>query len=845
MSDITYFQERIGSLNLKEKDYTVTLRNSSNQPFEHKVFEADRKGNITMTPFTLKGELIYYDHPKATPEKPNGYNNKEQVYQVTRLSKAIVSNNGDSLRYMIPKGQGTLPFLTPSLLEKHSKQEKIKTLFLTEGVFKQYSASKYGLDIIGLTSITHYKDRKTGKLHSDILELIKVCQVQNVVMIYDGDCLDISKHALSQNKDVTQRLQQFINSAIAMRELLKDLEIQFYFCHIKSRELDGHPKGLDDLLILKKGKEKEILNNLQKFSEPSKYFYKLDITKGYKPLINYFGINNLERFYEDHIEVLKDYEFNFKGKFYQWDEETNQLQKRIYIDKTPIVFHQGLQFWYYDKNDEVKFDYSSMYEFLKANGFGKYITLDKMFTYIRIKGKIVEEVQPYQIRDFITDFLKEYGNRTILNMMFRGGKQYVSKTSLENLEVLNPYFPKSNKYSQLLFFENCVWEISANGVKEIKYQDFQGFVWADHIISFKPTLLSAPFNIMSLTESTGYDIQINKEYDSDFLSYIQNTSNVYWTKEEKGKTREEKLEEYQHFLSKINAFGYLSHSFNNSSKTWAVLGMDNTVSELGESNGGTGKSIFGFALGELFKYAYISGKKRNLTEDNHIWQGVDERTRIILIDDVRQSFDFEFLYPVLTGQLVVNPKNKSAFTIPKDLTPKLYISTNHALKVNGNSDLRRQWKIGFSDYYNSNRNPAQEFGRIFFDQDEWPDEQWNKFYNVAAYSIQSYLKLGKIEAPQQSIRLRELIAIMGNDFLDWAETYFYDSSRKDTSLERSSLYEDFKLNNPTIIKFYSSRKFKACIKAYCEYKEYTFNPEKNGEDDKRNSIEYFTLGTKL
>ncbi|MBT4726808.1 MAG: hypothetical protein HOB88_00065, partial [Bacteroidetes bacterium] len=801
----SYFRERIvNGLGLSEADYTISLQNDTGQSFIHKVFGHDNDGNITITPFNLDRKLINYDHPKATPEKPNGFNNKEIVYAITRLSKSFIAANGDEMRYLIPKGQGTLPFLTPALLEKYQKGEKIKTLFLTEGVFKQFAASKYGLDIIGLTSITHYKDKKTGKIHSDIIRIIEKCKVQNVVMIYDGDCLDISTKALQKREDISRRPQSFINSAIAMRELLKDLEVQFYFCHIKSRELDGHPKGLDDLLILNKGREEEILNSLQKFSEPSKSFYKLDITKGYKPLINYFNINNLERFYEDHIEVLKDHEFNFKGKLYQWDEETNQLEKRIYIDNTPIVFHQGLQFWYYDKNDQVKFDYSSMYEFLKANGFGKYITLDKMFTYIRTKGKIVEEVQPYEIRDFITDFLKEYGNREILNMMFRGGKQYVSRTSLENLEVLNPYFPKSNKYYQLLFFENCAWEISVNGVKMIKYQNFQGFVWADHIISFSPELLPTPFNVLNLEDDCGYDIQVNEEYDSDFLSYIQNTSNVYWTKEEKGKTREEKLEEYQHFLSKINAFGYLSHSFNNSSKTWAVLGMDNTVSELGESNGGTGKSIFGFALGELFKYAYISGKKRNLTEDNHIWQGVDERTRIILIDDVRQSFDFEFLYPVLTGQLVVNPKNKSAFTIPKDLTPKLYISTNHALKVNGNSDLRRQWKIGFSDYYNSNRNPAQEFGRIFFDQDEWPDEQWNKFYNVAAYSIQSYLKLGKIEAPQQSIRLRELIAIMGNDFLDWAETYFYDSSRKDTSLERSSLYEDFKLNNPTIIKFYSS-----------------------------------------
>jgi hypothetical protein len=64
----------------------------------------------------------------------------------------------------------TLSFLR-ALVEKFEQKKPIKTLFLVEGYFKAFKAAMCGMDIIGLSSITHMKDKDKGNLHEDILKL--------------------------------------------------------------------------------------------------------------------------------------------------------------------------------------------------------------------------------------------------------------------------------------------------------------------------------------------------------------------------------------------------------------------------------------------------------------------------------------------------------------------------------------------------------------------------------------------------------------------------------------------------------------------------------------------------
>jgi len=324
MKKQSYYETRIvNELGITEEQNSITVINTEGNKIKHNIFSEDKNGNIKILIYRLNREIIEYDHPKATLEKPNIYNNRILTYYITRLHPENVKGN---LKYLIPKGQGTFPFIPPTLLNKYEDKVKIKTLVLTEGAFKAFKGDMHGLDIIGLSSITHYKDKKTAGLHPDIIELIKTCEVENVIMLYDGDCLDISQKALKEGEDLYKRPSGFFSSAVNINDLLKDYDISFYFAHIRSSELTENPKGLDDLLITFKGKETEIIKDLLSYKNSGNYFHKMNMSGSPSKLKRYMHINKADTFYNYHIDLILDNEFIFKGNMFKYNEYDDKLE---------------------------------------------------------------------------------------------------------------------------------------------------------------------------------------------------------------------------------------------------------------------------------------------------------------------------------------------------------------------------------------------------------------------------------------------------------------------------------------------------------------------------------------
>jgi hypothetical protein len=328
----SYFNSRIHQqLKITDKQNQIRLKSQTGTESIHEIFSEDKNGNIRILMYRLNRELIQYDHPKASPERPSIYNDRTQNYYITRLHpdnvKGEMTSGGSSgAKYLIPKGKGTYPFIPPPVMDKYEKKQKIKTLVLTEGAFKAFKGAIYGLDIIGLTSITHYRDKKTKELHSDILKIIKSCNVQNLIMLYDGDCLDISEKAIEQEKDLYKRPYGFFASARNINDLLKDYDINFYFAHIKTKEIKEKPKGLDDLLIIREGHEKAIISELRSFSKKGTYFHKINITHSQKALQRYLHISKVESFYEYHCQKIGANEFIYLGTKYKHNDYENKLE---------------------------------------------------------------------------------------------------------------------------------------------------------------------------------------------------------------------------------------------------------------------------------------------------------------------------------------------------------------------------------------------------------------------------------------------------------------------------------------------------------------------------------------
>jgi hypothetical protein len=309
----------------------IILHNSFKGPdFEHEIFKPDKDDNIIINVYSLYRKLISYDHPLATPDKPNINNNRVQTFGVTRLKNPVTTKEGDIKKYNIPKGAGTYPFFPPGIIDKFERKEKIKHLILTEGYFKAFKGWMHGLDIVGLSSITHIKDKDTQALYSDIITLIKTCEVEIITFLYDGDCLDLSVKAFEKEGDLFKRPNIFFSSVKNARELLKDFEgLDIYFGYILSDSVKSHPKGLDDLLIAKRGEETDILIDINLFSKPGTFFYKINIKYDLNKLKRLFHIDSVKSFYDFHSEIIKEKLFVYYGTHYRYDSLTDELNVEL------------------------------------------------------------------------------------------------------------------------------------------------------------------------------------------------------------------------------------------------------------------------------------------------------------------------------------------------------------------------------------------------------------------------------------------------------------------------------------------------------------------------------------
>jgi hypothetical protein len=346
--------------------------------------------------------------------------------------------------------------------------------------------------------------------------------------------------------------------------------------------------------------------------------------------------------------------------------------------------------------------------------------------------------------------------------------------------------------------------------------------------------------------------------------FLLNTSEFAWRKmldpknrsiKEDERTLDEKFETNMHLMSKLSAMGYLLHDYHIKSIAKAVIPMDGKMSEIGQSNGRTGKSLFGKFVGKIIPQVEIGSKSKKMTEDPFLFEGVTEKTKNVFFDDVRTNIDIEFFYPHITGQFSVRPLGEKRFFLPENNKPKLIFTTNHGINDAGGSLRDRIFMLAFSDFYNEHHKPVQDFGKEFFD--EWDHDQWNITFNLAATCLKIYFKYGLIPAPMKRLELRNLRQLMGENFLIWADEYFSQPDNINHQIPRQELADNFQEKVPTEKRYFTPNSFKKKMKAYCQFRELDFNPhlydsqgapkkfDKNGrpvENDKSGGVEYFTIG---
>ena len=336
----SFYKSRTEALGVNSENNRFRINNPEAEhpmpkSFECDIFSEDKDGNIKIMFWTLDRQLITYT--RMGDGKMSHVNGKPEHYFQLRLKEP----QGDK-KYSLPSGKWlaregkskTWPWLPPQLVEAWEKGEEMETIFLTEGVFKAFMASRLGMPTVGLTSITHYADSE-GNLHPDVQRLITGCKVKNVVVLWDGDCRNISESALAGRRDLAERPLGFYASAKKIRKLIGAMDFPeghekpaVYFYHVQSDIYDDKPKGLDDLLISgqRRGDVDSIVKQALQPQKASTFFFKIDLTDTTVILRQHFKLHDREEFYKFHAHEIGKNEFKFFNDLLKWNDEKDELE---------------------------------------------------------------------------------------------------------------------------------------------------------------------------------------------------------------------------------------------------------------------------------------------------------------------------------------------------------------------------------------------------------------------------------------------------------------------------------------------------------------------------------------
>ena len=356
---VSYYLQRCEAIGLTtEKNKLLTKEHKAiadSKVFEYPILSEDEKtGDVIIPVYGLDGHPVnyYQDNPGKLA------NGKTKPFEVRRFhpdhyAKMCLDaeKNGKDApgKYSTPKGAKTLPWISPNIIEAYEVKKDIDTVVITEGYIKSICGWLNGLHIFGLSGIQNSKDKDTGTLHSSIIEVITACNVKNVILLYDGDCNNISLKALNADKDLYKRPLGFYTSALNIKELLKDhlsdRHFDIYFASINTGDLDNEPKGLDDLFEAFPDETTAIVKELTSFSKQKPHFFtRINITINTRKVLDHLHITNHDVFYSAHNQIIKDKEFIFHGTKYKFDEEKKSL-KVIIPGAAKFYFRVGTNYY--------------------------------------------------------------------------------------------------------------------------------------------------------------------------------------------------------------------------------------------------------------------------------------------------------------------------------------------------------------------------------------------------------------------------------------------------------------------------------------------------------------------
>lgn len=508
------------------------------------------------------------------------------------------------------------------------------------------------------------------------------------------------------------------------------------------------------------------------------------------------------------------------------------------------------------KTQTYDIDLECLYYFLHLHNF--FIHYDKdanTYTYMHLKGQIIEIVTAKEIKNFLKEWARSaHLNKTIRNVIL-GNK--ITDSIFENLDIRELNFATHDRNMQYFFFKNETWKVTADGIQCAPQDNVMCYDY--NVIPHKVRILEPMFDIM--IDETRTNISI-KNLHSKYFGFLINSSRIHWRKEletyadqlpesERERylsehkfsitadclTTEENQEQMKCLISKMFTLGYYLHRYKSPAHAWAAYAMDWKLDENGENNGRSGKSFF-FRFADIFlNTVKLSGRNKKLMDNQHVYDQVNKHSEIILIDDCNKNITPDLFFDSITSDLTINPKNQQSYTIKYEESPKFAFTTNYVPRQFDPSSVGRLLFLVFSDYYHiqTNTNDYRESRQIFNDfnkslYSDYDEAEYNADINFFVQCCQFYMQCMKKGIKPQpelnNIIKRSYKAQMTDSFEDWARSYFApESTHLNKFLDRQQLFNICKSDTGQFKL--TSQGFMKQLKSFVELSDYLecVNPE--------------------
>lgn len=472
--------------------------------------------------------------------------------------------------------------------------------------------------------------------------------------------------------------------------------------------------------------------------------------------------------------------------------------KKVVVDKYKIeesVFEEikevteNEDFWVLSDKGKISVIPLKYKYFLERNGFKKHFPNDsEKPQFVFVESNKVEVTSISRIKDFVLDYLLDKKEIDVWNYC-ANYQNLFSEAYLLMLESIDLFMLNDTRDKSYIAYNNGILEVSKNEKKLIDFIDIEGYIWKSHIL------------------------------DRDFFS-LENNDN-----------------DYKKFINNISSneplpiectIGYLISTYKNRSNNKAVILNDEVISDNPE--GGTGKGLFVQGLSKIRNTSIIDGKQFD-SKKSFAYQTVSLDVKILVFDDVKKNFDFEDKFSLVTEGMTLERKNKDAIKLNIHDSPKLLLSTNYAIKGEGNSHDRRRHELEIAQYYGRNLTPDDEFGRQLFD--EWDLKEFQRFDNYMVYCLQAYLNLGLVKQNAKNIKLRKFIAETSMDFYEWIidEGNFPFELRNDKSV----YFTNFITENKDFSTWLKRNKFNQWVHKYANFINAKF------EQGNSNGVKWFGI----